>query len=251
MSKLHEIIAVEADVERTALKALEEAQSTFHSKHNLFQGFEKKLEWLDDREDPVEPHEETTSVSETVDRKLEFLSRQVANYWDVLYQKEKANQDAKADLVLEDGTVLLKDVPATYLLGMEKRLKLLRSVYERIPTLPAGVSWIEDNTVAMEGVYRQEEPQRTFKTEKKVEYKVLYDATDKHPAQIEKWNVDKNVGVFTKNNWSGMISSRRKSEIMGRIDELLRVFKKARQRANEVEVPKDNVANTILSYING
>lgn len=253
MSKLHEIIAVENDVEKTAHKAIEEAAGVFGSKHNLFLGWVKRLKWLDaDRQDstPTEPFDETVELTTTVSEKLNFLSGQVAKYWNVLIQKETANQRATADLVLDDGTILIGTAPATFLLGMEKRLKHLRKVYEKIPTLPAGQEWEPDPSAAQEGVYKASEPEQSFKTEKQIMHKVLYEATKEHPAQIEKWASDINVGVFTKHKWSGMVTSREKADMLGRLDELIRCFKKARQRANEVEVDNTELATKILDYIN-
>lgn len=47
-----------------------------------------------------------------------------------------------------------------------------------------------------------------------------------------------------------MMSVSEKSKILGRIDDLLLAVKKARQRANNVDVQKVNVGAKLLNYIN-
>jgi hypothetical protein len=47
-----------------------------------------------------------------------------------------------------------------------------------------------------------------------------------------------------------MITPARKSELLDRIDKLLRAVKKARQRANGTEVVKVNVGKSIMDFIN-
>ena len=247
MPKLHELLAVESDLEGTYKNILSETTNTFSKKPHLFLGAEKRLEMFDDKAEaqPVQRQE----MTETVKGKLDYQSESIVRYLDAVLQKERTNQDAKANLEIDD-LVIAEDIPATFLLGLETKLKHVRSVYMAIPTLPPNIKWEKDENIG-EDVYRRVHPEETFKTAKTFKHKVLYEATDKHPAQIEKWEENVDVGRYTTASWNGFISPTEKSVLLGRIDKLLRAVKKARQRANTQEVAKDEIGSALFNYING
>lgn len=181
--------------------------------------------------------------------KLEYVAGHGARYLDVVAQKEATNQTAKADIVI-DGNVLVADVPVTHLLTLETKLKELRQMYEAIPTLDPSVSWVQDPN-SPKGVYKSQTASVSFRTEKKLMHKVLVDATDKHPAQIEKWSEDKPVARIETNKTSGMLSSVDKSALLARIDRLAEAVKRARQRANGAPIVEIKVGKTIFDYLHG
>ena len=184
---------------------------------------------------------------ETVMKKLAYVRGHTTRYFNAFAAKERTNQEAKADIVV-DGNTLLADVPATALLGLEKKLAALRDLYGRIPTLDPGIKWQID-PAAEEGVYVCAEDEIRFKTEKTIHSKVLYDATKEHPAQIEKWAQDTPIGRIVITRRCSMLSPADKSKYLGRIDTLIRAVKKARQRANKAEVVKLDVASAIFEFI--
>lgn len=245
MSKLHEILAVESDLQNTAFKIMDEAKKTFSGRPAHFFGYHKKLDNYD--ESAPETPEEHQAMVTTVQDKLDYMKEHVTRYFDVVAQKDVTNQKACADVIV-DGDTLLEKVPATFLLGMETKLKKLRDVYDAIPTLPPGVIWEADISQGP-NIFRTKYPEKKFKTAKTFQHKVLYDATDKHPAQIERWEEDVPVGMYITERWSGMISPAQKSVLLGRIDKLLRAVKKARMRANTEEVEDLNVGDKIFGYI--
>jgi hypothetical protein len=249
MSKLHELLAVEGDIEGEFKKIVTEAQHTFDKKPNHFFGSIRRLEMFKEEDQSKSGLEEHQEMVTTVYEKLKYTSSSIERYFDALLQKERTNQDAKADLVV-NGVLLAKDVPATFLLGLESRLKIVRSVYQAIPTLPPGYKWERDEAQG-KGVYRQSHPEEKFKTAKTFKHKILYEATDKHPAQIEKWEENENVGKYITEKWCGMISSAEKSVLLNRIDKLIRATKKARQRANTAAVVKLKIGDDIIKYIHG
>jgi hypothetical protein len=173
---------------------------------------------------------------------------QVGRYYDVVLQKEATNQYAKADIVLPNGSVFATDVPATFLLGLETKLKTLRGVYEMIPTLATGIKWEEDPSQGNH-IWRVVEPEVRAKTAKEVKHKVLVNATDKFPAQIEKWDETVNVGVYTKQTWSSCMTTTEKSVLLQRIDDLIQATKQARQRANTAPVVSTNIGRALATYL--
>jgi len=248
--KLHEILAVESDLKGQYEKIFAETKVTLDKKPDHFLGFHKSLKMFDSsREHEEAAAEQHKELVTTIDEKLKHTWKYVVKYFDVLLQKEATNQTALADLVVE-GSVLAEKIPATFLLGMEERVKKLRELYESIPTLQPGVSWEEDKT-QRPGVFKAQHPEKANKTEQVIQHKVLVAPTDKHPAQIEKWSEQIPVGVYTNDRWSGMISPARKAELMEKIDVLLGAIKKARQRANQAEVVKGNIAQKFYDFIHG
>lgn len=253
MSKLHEILAVEGSKEGYFKDALVEMTNLFKNKLNHFNGFNKILT-LHGEETPEKTAKELSetenqTLTTTVQAELNYLADVVANYVDVLYQKDDANQRAFADIIIDD-KIIAKNVPATTLLSLENKLKQLRPVYDQIPTLQPGTSWQAEPSLG-DGVYIDANKQIRTKTKKGFDFKVLTPATDKHPAQIEKWETVEDVGFTTLTRWTGMISVAEKVEILKRFDKLSQAVKQARQRANEVEVNKVNIGRSLFDYING
>lgn len=245
-SKLHEILAVESDLEGRAKTILNETKKVFKDKPALFMGTLRTYRPFVD--DGIDYPEEQQDLTSTVNQKLKFISKFVTKYYDALLQKESTNQVAKADLVV-DGFVIGKDLPATFLLGMESRLRSLRDVYANIPTLSIGTEWKNDSGKG-EDVWVVSHPEETLKTVRTTKSKVLYEATEHHPAQIDKWEESENVGKYTKYVWSGMLTPARKSVLLDRIDNLIQEVKKARQRANTADVLSVRIGNNIMDYIN-
>lgn len=245
MAKLHELLAVEGDLEGTYRKILEETKTTFTKKTEHFMGFVRTLQLFDEEAAPLAP--DYKELDSTVDAKLDYQKGHVVRYLDAVLQKELTNTTAKADLVI-DGKKIAKELPATFLLGLETKLKHVRDVYSTIPTLQPGVKWVKDEDKG-KGVYITENPEETYQTEKVVEPVVMYEATKEHPAQVKEAAKTIKTGKFTRKVWSGMLSPAEKSIILGKIDKLIRAAKKARQRANATEVVKATVAKEIFNYI--
>jgi hypothetical protein len=248
MGKLHELLAVEGDLQGTAKKLAAETQRTF-GKHEAFLSQHRHLKMFDASQQDSVVSDEYREMVTTVPAKLEYLSEAYVKYFDAVLQKEATNQTATADLVV-DGTVIASNVPATFLLGMEARLKELRQVFEAAPTLAPGVAWEKDET-AGKGVYRVKNADEKMKTAKTFMFKVLYAATDKHPAQIEKWEEQVAVGKYITNVSSGMMSPADKSAHLGRLDNLIQATKKARMQANMTEVVERTVGTQMFNYIFG
>jgi hypothetical protein len=249
MGKLHELLAVEADKANVFKAVVDEAKVTFTKRSEHFFGFQKRLEYFDEEENAKSGTVDIKEIDTTVYDKLDWVGQQFSGYIDVVLQKEKTNQEAVADLEI-DGVVIAKDLPATFLLGLEEKMKRIKDMILTVGTLPPGIKWEKDPSKG-EHIYKRVEPETTFKTEKTFMHKVLYDATKEHPAQIEKWNVNTNVGKYITDSWSGLISPAKKAELLERVDKLIQATKKARMRANCTEVKPASIGNAICRFISG
>lgn len=243
--KLHELLALEEDRRGKANKILEECESTFKNKQEHFRSQLVTFRSLDEKdESKVEGQVEMVS---TVDAKLKYVANTVGQYYDVLMQKEKTNALAKADIVLSDGTVFLKDVPATGLLALEKQLQELMRVYNAIPTLEPGLPW---KLAPDQGDKIFTYSDSKVRTKKEIKAVVLYPATDKHPAQVSSVNEDVKVGNVETIINSSKFTSKRKSEILERLDNLKTAVKQARMRANTQDIQDAKVGEKLFKYLN-
>jgi hypothetical protein len=164
--------------------------------------------------------------------------------FDVTLTKEAANTQAKADIEI-DGFSLAIDVPVTYLLTLEKELVHLRTIVAKLPLLDPAENWSHDGT---SGVWVSEE-KVTTRTNKVPRAIVLYDATDKHPAQVEKVHEDKLVGYWTTKTFSGRIPQERREVLVKRVDKLIDAVRTARQRANTITVTDRHIGVDIFAYL--
>lgn len=246
MAKLHEILAVEGGLDATQRKIVEEARETFGKRADHFIASHRALEMFDVNAAGQNAEDHKAMVT-TVADKLDYVASTVTRYLDVLLQKEATNQHAQADIEL-DGTILAAKVPVGMLLGLESRLGVMRDMYLAIPTLAPGRHWQTDPATGR-GVYLDSHPDVKMKTQKTAQHKILVDATKEHPAQVEKWFEDVPVGKITATTWSGMLSPAEKSDILERLDRLMRAVKRARMRANNVDVVPGKIGRRLFDYI--
>jgi hypothetical protein len=247
MGKLHEILAVEAALEGTYKIVLDETRKTFGKNHQLFDGALKTLTMFS--EDDAISNGETGRLNRetTVAEKLDYTQEAVVRYYDAIYQKDLANRLAKSDIII-DGVTIAVDVPATFLLAMEKRLKGLRAVLADMPTLAVGVEWVAAPEEG-ENVWKVAHPKESFKTAKTKKFMEVAKATKEHKAQIDKWDDVKNVGKYTEEFTSGKVTSGRKSKYLAKIDKMINAVRVARTKANDVTVPNEQIGQKLVDYI--
>lgn len=246
MGKFHELLAVEGDLQRTAEHVCAEAETTFGNRQAHFWGQTKTVRFFDEARSG-ENTEETKAMESTVDDKLGYVAQMTSRYYDAVLQKDMTNQKAKADLIVE-GKTIAANLPSSFLLGLEQKLARLRAVYNVMPTLNPGTVWIPDPDQG-EGVFVSEVVKQ-MKTEKVIKPIVLYEATKEHPAQVKETSTDVPVAAIETTAFSGMLTVARKSEILDRLDKLIRAVKKARQRANNIDAEKAKVGMKLFDYIN-
>jgi len=245
-SKLHELLAVISDKSNVAKNILEEAMVTFSRRADHFKGQVRSVTFLDEARSGENGVDIGKEMVTTVDEKIKYVNESTSRAWDALLQLEDANTRAKADLVFE-GTTIAKNLPATFLLGMESRLKAYRNIIAAAPTLEPSMKW-ELDPDAGDGVYRAA-PVLGFKTEKTIKVKTLAKATKEHAEQVTTWNEDVPVARVETIHTSGMISPARKSQILRKTDQMISAVKKARQRANCVEVVNLKIADDMFNVI--
>jgi hypothetical protein len=245
--KMHELLAVESTIAGNYNRDMVETQKAF-SKPELFTKLVKVVKHFEEAMSHLDTVE-TVDMATTVKDRLEWFGAIAAKYLDVQLQKDKTNQSAKADLIVE-GTVIATAVPATTLLMLETKLQDIRKVIEQAPTLPAGIEWLPATSEAP-GRYVNKDDAKTFKTSKKTQAVVLYEATKEHPAQVKEVTVDHPVAEILAKRFSGATTAADKAAKLGRLDSLLQAAKTARQKANTAEADASKFGDDIVSFILG
>lgn len=246
MAKLHELLAAEKTVTSSWTTILGETLEKM-KKPAMFEGETVSLKMIEESESnaAVEAAARVNKqMPTTVPATLEYALSLFAKAEDVQFQKNKTNTVAKADIEFR-GKTLASDVPVDELMGLESRLEKIRQIFLDMPTLDATKAWTWNSG---ENCWMGPE-EHTTKTDKKVYGVTLHPATDKHPAQVHTATEDKAIGKFTKVKRSGNITAVQKSEAILAVDELIAECKKARQRANNVDLVPATIGKTLVDIL--
>lgn len=241
MGKLHELLAVEGDLKAAANRALMDVFDAFQA--GLF-GVTRKYTPL--RDGDISLPDEHKGLATTYREQLGIVAKYMGQWIDAAYQKETTNALTTADVIV-DGALLLGALPAPALLNLESKLAEVRKVYAAMPVNDIAEMWYLDRD---RGCWVTK-PRITYRTQKVRKALVLYEATKKHPAQVEVYTENSRIGTWETTIFSGAVTAVQKQGYLDRIDTLLRAVKQARQRANNIDAVKDTVAEKIFAFING
>ena len=164
--------------------------------------------------------------------------------FDIVATQDQANcLSPVADVTVPDGVAVLKDVPVTTLLFLEKQLVDIHTFVEKLPALDPGETWGYNPDVD----HYASEPYQTTKTRKVLKNHVKAEATKEHPAQVETYTEDVVVGYWTTVKFSGAIPAREKNEILDRVRKLQEAVKSAREEANSMAVESEKIGGRRLA----
>jgi hypothetical protein len=240
-TKLHQIIAVEKGIKDRVQKDVTAVYQEM-PKGSLFEGASRTYEKRD--ADGEEFPDENQLVQRNAADMLKNIAEQFTEYFDIVATKDTANCLAKADITV-DGEVLVKQVPVTHLLFLEKQLVDMRTAISAMPVLDPAYEWQLDPVT---GNFKSAVV-RTTKMKKINKPLVLYQATKEHPAQTQLVTEDVQIGTWNTTKYSGAVTAPRKKELLKRINTMIKAVKYAREEANSVEVPKTQVGGQLFSYL--
>ena len=248
-TSLHEMLAVKPTREGEVAKLMASHTSTFKSQHHLFKKVKRVYEKATEQEgEKVEPViEEETPLVTTVAKEANFVLTKFGEMVDLLYTIDHANTQAKGDIVLSDGTKIASDVPATFLVHLEKRVNEVIDLIQAMATADP-VQGFKIDTDAGKNIL-QARPLRRPRTANVIEYPIVAPATDKHPAQVKEVSRTILTGHTTTYEWSGLPTVAQKSDLMRRATEIKNSVAKARARANETKVEQKRIFDPIQKYI--
>lgn len=188
---------------------------------------------------------EHRSVQLKVPKELARIRAELTDFYNVIATQELGNMSALAAIKI-DGREITENIPVPLLLFFEKQMTDLRTLIEKLPTLPTDKVWRHDE--AKDDWVT--EPETTVKTQKKVEVIVKYDATPEHPAQTDLHQVDRTVGHWETIHLSGALPEAERARMLLRVTDVQDAIKIAREEANSTEVTmSETIGDSILSYI--
>jgi hypothetical protein len=180
---------------------------------------------------------------------LQQLAGLLRRSWDLTASRDGTNRAAVADLEVDDDAgvtrTLLRDVPATHLLWLEKQLNDLHTFVAKIPVLDPAERWDYDPAL---GHYRTN-PVDTTRTKRTRRYEVMVKASAEHPAQVDRFEEDVPVGTWTLTKFSGALPWDRQRQLLDRINRLRDATKAARERANLVQVTDVHEADALFGFV--
>lgn len=242
MTKLNQLIAIEKGVKSAATRT---ETDLYHSleKKPLFSGL-SRVYTPKDEEDGDQLPPEAVSVQIKSKDVIDQLIAALTRLFDVTATKDAANTRAQADVVV-DGTVIAAAVPVTTLLFLEKELEKLAAFVGRLPKLDPAITWSYDSN---RGVHVSA-PVQTVRTKKIPRNHVMYEATKEHPAQVQLFTEDVNVGTWQKVEFSGALPADDVTAIAARLDKLRTAVKFAREEANSIDVTDIHYGANILHFL--
>jgi hypothetical protein len=241
MTKLSQIIAVEKGVKTDATRRVTDLHRDVQ-KEPLLSGIARTYQPRDDEGDHLPP--ESTKVQISGEDVLREVAGIMTRLFDVTLTKDAANCHASADVTV-DGEPLLRKVPVTYLLFLEKQLTDVHTIVAKLPLLNPAEEWSPDDA---SGNWKTR-PVQTVRTQKIPRNHVLSEATKEHPAQVQVYMEDKAVGDWTTVKFSGAMPAVRRRQILDRLEVLQRAVKYAREEANAAEVTDQAAGEAVFGYL--
>lgn len=243
MGKLNQIVAVEKGIKKDVYAELTAAHHVLQQQKPLF-GISRTYQPLteDGTRYPSESVLVQIRTKEIIDRTAHILTK----LFDVVATKDWANCEARADVVV-NGNAILKQVPVTYLIFLEKQLIDIHTFVKKLPVLDPSESWQWDDAT---NCYRTPVKQ-TMKTVKKPFPFVKSPATKEHPAQVEVVQQDINEGTWNQVGFSGALPASVIQELLDRVEDLQKAVKFAREEANGCDVTDRHTGKLVFDYLFG
>lgn len=243
--KLHEIVAIATGRKGQTTRLVTDIYHKL-DKPELFDGLHKVYEPATTEGESLPPERKNPQLD--VRTSIGEASREWADLFNLYMTLDTGNQLAKGAIELEDTSVLAENVPVPTLLFLEKQLADIKAFITRIPTPDPAETWEKDPN----GGGLRTAPTKTARTKKSEKHIVVVQATTEHPAQVKSVTEDTIAGYWTTIKQTTKLPAVEKQAMLKRVSLLLDAVKKARERANAIEVEKnDKIGKALLGYVFG
>lgn len=241
MSQLHEILAV---VQGASARATREFTDLHRCTQvdTLVAGRSRTYEPRDD--DGERLPDEGQRVQLIIENTLRTVASTLTPAFDVVATRDEGNTHAKADVVVDD-TTILADVPAVTLIYLEKQLGDILTFVAKLPVLSPAQQWYEDERNG----FHVSEPVVTVSKRRVQKPLELAAATKEHPAQVRLIDVEEPAGNWTTILHSGALPATRKADLLERVVKLTDAVKVARTRANQAETSQVHIGGPLFDYL--
>jgi hypothetical protein len=240
--KLHQLLAILTSAKNRADEIKTEIYHLIQ-KPAVFTGISRTYAPTDS-EGFVYPSE-STPVQKSLPDLINQFFLDYQELWELAATQDWANTEAKADVVV-DGVTILRDVPVTHLLYLEKQVLVdARTFLSKIPVLDGDKTWRYD---ANRGAFATP-PRQTTKTKKVPRAFVLAAATVEHPAQVKEVSEDIVEGIWTTVDLSGALPAETVKILQGKVAKLLKAVVLAREEANGLTVTPKSTFAPLFDYL--
>lgn len=244
VQQLHQLLAVRDGARAVAEREITKSYHTIQRAEPL-SGIRRTHRQRFDDEPPMPG--EYKHVQVLADDVVTEFSAALARLFDVTAAVDYTNQHASASVVV-DGTVIVQDAPAPFLIFLEKKLVDVRTFIGKLPVLDPAIEWNEPEAP---GQPHQSRAVETTSTKKVLRNHVKAEATDKHAAQVELYSEDVVSGWWTTVKLSGALPAATIARMKERVDRLIEAVKIARGEANMQAVTDPKPGAAILAYVFG
>ena len=241
MLRLNQVIATEKTIKSEAFAVVTSAHKELQKTAPLA-GISRSYIPRDDEGERLPP--ESTRVQVRAQQLMDNAIKALTILFDITATKDWGNTQAKASIMI-DGQVLLADVPAPYLLFLEKQLIDIHTFVAKLPVLDPSETWTYD---AAADAYATPAMQ-TVRTKKVPRNHVKAEATKEHPAQVDVYYEDVPQGTWSTVKYSGALPQQRVNELLARVQKLQQAVKYAREEANCLKVEEKSMGATIFNYL--
>ena len=189
---------------------------------------------------------ESQRVQVRVDDALSEVAAIQTKLFDLIATQDQANTEAKAAVIV-DNEVILREVPVTHLLFLEKQLTDLHTVVAKLPTLDPAYEWTYNEAADCMAT----PPMESLRTKKLYRNHQVAAATKEHPEQVHLYNEDLPVGTWTQVLFSGAIPASKRNAIRDRVRALRDAVVSAREFANTREVEPVKIGKSVFDFVLG
>lgn len=170
---------------------------------------------------------DVTPVSRKAIDVLSGVRQTLVPYTDAVLTRDRGNQVAVADVVV-DGVTLAENVPAVTLLAWEQDYSDLLTLVKEIPEAPAGAHWTPDATSNA----LNSDTSVKLRNEKKRFTKVIVEPTQYQSAVIDTYTNDVPVAHQNVVLHFGGLTTAQKREWVESTEKVVLAIKQAREEAN-------------------
>jgi hypothetical protein len=181
--------------------------------------------------------------------KVEEAFREAMKYavpaMDITATKDRTNQVANADIILPDGTSLLKNVPISHLLWLEHYLGDWKGFFSVTPTLDPAKNWTFDEGM---GIHKGSVVEQV-RFAKEMAVLPLTPTTKEHPGTGQPYTKETRTGKYDNTALSGAVTERRRKDLIAKADLLLAAVKDAIARANQTTAVEVSEGEILLGFL--
>lgn len=211
-------------------------------KEDFTSGFFRTYQPKDDEGEKLPDEKKMIQLS--VFDAFEQFVKAYTELFDLVGTQEKTNTTACADITIDEVTVL-KDVPVTYLLFLEKQFKDIETFISKLPVLDPVEEWTYDAN----NMYYTSKTKETSKSKKVMYNHVVAEATKEHPAQVQVYAADEIIGYWKTTKISGAIPKKEQTKLLEKVDKIQKAIKLAREEANGMEAVRVEYGKDLLNYL--